>query len=137
MVSWEQAFAGVTHGVPGLRTDEFETVLVDAEEDWYGVRLAERHLWELLRTPTYITIQGETWLFCCKQPMTYIGKWASVRQSPFCTGNERAFLNDSLATEQSMKDWIWERTESGSGRLGVYVFPCAACGRFRANWDVD
>src|SRR5262245_9881541 len=29
MVSWEQAFAGVTHGVPGLRTDEFETVLVD------------------------------------------------------------------------------------------------------------
>ena len=54
MASWEQAFAGVTHGVPGLRTDEFETVLVDAEEDWYGVRLATMHRVKGLEFPVMI-----------------------------------------------------------------------------------
>jgi len=137
MVSWEQAFAGVTHGVPGLHTDEFETVLVDPEEDWYGVRLPERHLWELLRTPTYTTIQGETWLFCCKQPMTYIGEWAKVRHSAHCTDQQRAFLEGILETDDEMKDWIWESTESGSESLCVYLFRCAACGKFKANWDID
>src|SRR5579885_3919248 len=51
MVSWEQAFRGVTHGLPGLETTEFERVLIDPEDDWYGVRVPHEHLFELLRTP--------------------------------------------------------------------------------------
>ena len=39
MVSWEQAFQGVTNGVPGLTTDQFELVPIDPDEDWYGVRV--------------------------------------------------------------------------------------------------
>ena len=64
---------GVTHGVPGLSTDQFETVPIDPEEDWYGVRVPGEHLWELLRTPGFHSWQGERWLFCCRQPMTYLG----------------------------------------------------------------
>lgn len=119
MVSWEQAFAGVTHGVPGLRT------------------APPQHLWELLHTPTYAIIQGETWLFCCKQPMTYIGEWANVRHSPPCADQQRAFLEVILDTDAGMKDGIWEKTEGGSGSLGVYVFRCRACGKFKGNWDID
>ncbi|MEO6811656.1 MAG: CbrC family protein, partial [Isosphaeraceae bacterium] len=65
MVSWEQAFRGVTHGLPGLQTDQFERVLVSPEEDWYGARIPAEHLWELLRTPSFHSWQGERWLFCC------------------------------------------------------------------------
>src|SRR5690606_12048627 len=34
MVSWEQAFEGVTHGRPGLDRPDFETVSTD--DDWAG-----------------------------------------------------------------------------------------------------
>jgi hypothetical protein len=34
MVSWEQAFEGVTHGIPGLAHPDFE--LVPKENDWVG-----------------------------------------------------------------------------------------------------
>jgi hypothetical protein len=53
MVSWDQAFEGVTHGIPRLRTDQFEIVPIDPDEDWYGVRVPNEHLWELLRTPGF------------------------------------------------------------------------------------
>ncbi len=77
MVSCDQAFQGVTHGVPGLRTDQFEVVLMDPEEDWYGVRVPSEHLWELLRTPGFHSWQDECWLFCCHRPMTYLGVGAA------------------------------------------------------------
>ncbi len=81
MVSWEQAFQGITHGAPGLRTDQFELVEIDPEEDWYGVRVPNQHLFELLRTPTFSSWQGERWLFCCKRPMTYVGDWQHVNST--------------------------------------------------------
>jgi hypothetical protein len=44
MVSWDQAFRGVTHGVPGLWTDQFEVVPIDPDRDWNGVRIPSEHL---------------------------------------------------------------------------------------------
>jgi hypothetical protein len=64
MISWEQAFEGVTLGLPGLRRSDFE--LVPREEGWTAARLPRETLFELLRTPTYSTWQGERWLFCCR-----------------------------------------------------------------------
>ena len=75
MVSWEQAFEGVTHGSPGLRHPDFDLVAKD-DSDWIGARLPESTMWELLRTPTYLTTQGNRWLFCCRAPMVFVGSWS-------------------------------------------------------------
>lgn len=138
MVSWEQAFQGVTHGMPGLETSEFERVLVDAEEDWYGVRVPQEHLFELLRTPGFNTWQDETWLFCCKRPMTYLGEWASVLKVQFQGTEARAVFDSVFDPDDDSKEWVWERL---SGRkwdtVCVYVFHCKTCNRFKSTRDMD
>jgi uncharacterized protein CbrC (UPF0167 family) len=138
MVSWEQAFQGVTHGVPGLETSEFERVLIDAEEDWYGVRVPQDHLFELLRTPTFNTWQDETWLFCCKRPMTYLGEWASVLKAQFRGAEPRAAFDSVFDPDDASNTWVWERL---SGRrfdgICLYIFQCKTCNRFKSTWDTD
>jgi len=138
MVSWGQAFQGITHGVPGLQTGQFERVLLDAEEDWYGVRVPREHLFELLRTPGFNTWQDETWLFCCQRPMTYIGEWASVTKSQFQGAEPRTVFESVFDPDDSSKEWVWERL---SGRkwdtICVYVFQCKTCNGFRSTWDMD
>ncbi len=47
MVSWEQAFDGVTHGVPGLNRGDFE--MVHNVDGWVVARLAQETMFELLR----------------------------------------------------------------------------------------
>ncbi len=32
-------------------------------------------MFELLRTPTYMSIQGDRWQRCCRQPMVFLGRW--------------------------------------------------------------
>jgi uncharacterized protein CbrC (UPF0167 family) len=53
---------------------------------------------ELLRTPSYPSIQGERWLFCCKGPMTYVGQWSRQKFTEMAPdGDGRAFLAGSCA----------------------------------------
>lgn len=137
MVSWEQAFHGVTHGCPGLETTDFERVLIDADEDWYGVRVPQQHLFELLRTPTFTTWQGERWLFCCKRPMTYIGGWSNVLKSSQRPDDARAFFDEIIDPDEESKDWLWDAIARGSGGVCLYVFRCKTCNRFRSTWDMD
>ena len=137
MVSWEQAFQGITHGVPGLETTEFELVPIDPAEDWFGVRVPKEHLFELLRTPTYGTWQGERWLFCCQRPMTYMGGWTNVLQSPLRPDDARAFFKEVIDSDDESKEWLWEALERGSGGVCLYVFRCKTCDRFRGHWDMD
>jgi uncharacterized protein CbrC (UPF0167 family) len=138
MVSWEQASQGITHGMPGLETAEFERVPIDPDEDWYGVRVPHEHLFELLRTPSFITWQDETWLFCCKRPMTYLGEWASVMSLQFRGAEPRAVFDRVFDPANSSKEWVWERL---SGRrldtICVYVFQCKTCDRLGSTWDMD
>ncbi len=134
MVSWEQAFAGVTHGVPGLKSSDFELVLVDPEEDWYGARVPAEHLFELLRTPGILSWQDACWLFCCKRPMTYLGGWSDVLASRHQPEDPRDFF-DRLAPEGVEKDEVWEAIDSN--RACLYVYHCKSCGRFRSTWDSD
>jgi uncharacterized protein CbrC (UPF0167 family) len=134
MVSCDQAFQGVTHGGPGLRTDQFEVVLIDPDEDWYGVRVPSEHLWELLRTPGFNSWQGERWRFCCRRPMTYIDGWPTALES-IRPDDPRAFLEGLIDPNDGPADWIWEGLESGN--VSLYVYHCQSCGRFRATWDTD
>ena len=97
MISWEQAFEGITHGLPGLIRDDFEMVATD--DDWVSARLPQGMMFELLRTPNYDTIQGECWQFCCQQPMVFVGEWNHAefsRGSP--DGDGGATLRRSFKT---------------------------------------
>jgi uncharacterized protein CbrC (UPF0167 family) len=137
MVSWEQAFAGVTYGAPGLECEEFERVLISPEEDWWGVRVPQEHLFELLRTPTCSTWQGERWLFCCKRPMTYIGDWSNVTRSVYRPTDPRTLFNQAVEEEREQQEWLWTAVTKATGSVSIYFFRCASCNRFRAHWDID
>ena len=132
MVSWDQAFEGHTHGVPGLRTDQFELVPIDPDEDWYGVRLPGEHLWELLRTPGFHSWQGECWLFCCRRPMIYLGGWRDAVEV-LRPADPSRFFEGLLDPDDEARRWGYERFESGSPSL--YAYRCGTCGRCRATWD--
>jgi uncharacterized protein CbrC (UPF0167 family) len=134
MVSWEQAVEGVTHGVPGLRTDQFELVALDAEEDWHGVRIPSEHLWELLRTPGFHSWQGERWLFCCRRPMTYLGGWRSALEA-IGPGDPIGSFEALFDPDDEARRLGYEAFESGSP--GLYVYRCGTCGRCRATRDCD
>jgi len=137
MVSWDQAFQGITHGVPGLKTTEFELVAIDPEEEWFGVRLPGEHFFELLRTPSFVTWQGGGWLFCCKRPMTYVGEWASLMKAPNRPRDGKVFLNQIMEEDEPTRASVWEAVSVGSGSVCVYVFQCKSCKRFRSSWDMD
>lgn len=132
MISWEQAFSGVTHGVPGLRQNEFENVVLDAEEDWVGVRLPPEVMFELLRTPTYGTWQGARWLFCCRYPMTFVGEWHHEQFDDRSLNGNGEQLYYTVVEDVPPETW-----DVLGQSLCVYVFECKACGKLRAHFDSD
>lgn len=139
MVSWDQALQERTHGRPGLTSNEFETIVVSQDENWVGVKLPAPVLFELLRTPSFTTWQGEEWLFCCKTPMTYIGEWRHVAKS-FSSTEEARELFDSIMAEcpdSTPREDIWDTVSTESEAICVYVFRCKSCGSNRATWDMD
>lgn len=130
MVSWEQAFEGVTHGIPELDRDDFE--MVSKAGGWVGARLPRDVMNELLRTPTYLSIQGERWQFCCKLPMTFVGTWDRAefsRRAPDHDG--RRYFEQTV---QDVVPGLWE--DELHDETGVYVFQCRHCRRETAHWDI-
>jgi uncharacterized protein CbrC (UPF0167 family) len=132
MVSCNEAVTGVTNGVPGLRQDQFESVVVDPEDDWVGARLPEEIMLELIRTPTYGTWQGECWLFCCRYPMTFVGEWHNEQfDAHAADGNGEALY---YLVVENVPPETWDALGQG---LSVYVFECKRCGKLRAHFDSD
>lgn len=131
MITWEQALSGVTHGVPGLQQTQFESVVIDSEEEWIGAKVPTEMMFELLRTPTYDTWQGESWLFCCKCPMTFIGEW---KQAQF---HQHARSGDGKSLFYEIVADMPEAWNSLAFHLCVYVFECKSCGRLRTHHDSD
>lgn len=130
MISWEQAFDGVTNGVPGLDRRDFE--MVPKEDDWVGARLPQEVMFELLRTPTYSSIQGERWQFCCRRPMVFIGEWNReefARRAP--DGDGQRYFEEIV---QDSVPGLWE--DQLHDITGVYVFRCASCDKVTAHWDI-
>jgi uncharacterized protein CbrC (UPF0167 family) len=130
MISWEQAFEGMTHGRPGLKHPDFE--LVPTDSDWIRARLPQAVMFELLRTPTYDTIQGDQWQFCCKQPMVFLGEWNREdfhRNAP--DGQGHAYFQKIV---QGIVPGLWE--DNLHDVNGIYVFRCSHCNRMTAHWDL-
>lgn len=130
MISWEQTYSGITHGRPGMDRDDFEMIPTDS--DWVGAKLDKSIMFELLRTPTYTTIQGEIWQFCCKQPMVFIGSWS---REDFSTNSEDG--NGEALFKSIIKNnvpGLWE--DQLHDETGIYVFECKRCGAKRATWDL-
>ncbi|MGP3919427.1 CbrC family protein [Nonomuraea sp. 10N515B] len=128
MVRWEDAMRGRTHGVPVLHhAPGFELDMPDGD-DWVGVFISSEILLELVRTPTYSTWQGEVWLFCCGQAMTYLGEWGKEDFSAYAPEDpEGAFLmamrdSDSAGVWEHLPDRFPAHTETGS-----HVFRCRTC----------
>jgi len=130
MISWEQAFQGVTHGIRGLNRSDFE--MVPRERGWVGARLPQEMMFELLRTPTYSSIQGERWQFCCRQPMIFVGEWSREQFSmQAADGDGRRFFETIV---QGAVPGLWE--DDLHDVTGVYVFRCSSCRRLTAHWDI-
>jgi len=106
MVRWRDARDGWTHGVPGFPGPEWETRPADEDDDWFRIRVQSELLLELVCTPSYPTIQEEKWLFCCRQPMAFLGNWSRER-----FGREAAD-GDGEALFKSIVEWVvpglWE-----------------------------
>ena len=132
MISSEEALAGVTLGVPGLDHPDFELV-PQPDSDWIGARLPQAMMFELLRTPTYITIQGENWLFCCRQPMVYIGPWSRQDFVDHASDGDGETFFEAVVLDAG--EDLWDLLDGGD--TGVYVFRCASCARFKAHFDFD
>jgi uncharacterized protein CbrC (UPF0167 family) len=130
MISWEQTCTGVTHGIPGMDRDDFEMVPTDS--DWVGAKLDKDIMHELLRTPTFNTIQGEVWQFCCGQPMVFIGSWSRKDFSEYAEDGDGESLFKSIIQDEV--PGLWENQLHDE--TGIYVFECKQCGVKRATWDL-
>lgn len=131
MVSWEQAFDGITGGTPALAHPDFE--LRDVGDGWRGAVVPQVHLYELLRTPSYPTIQGTQWQFCCRRPSVYVGEWSPedfCRHAPNGDGGSYFSTVVPDAPEGLFESYV----DVGAG---VYVFRCPDCSGHRAHWDMD
>lgn len=134
LVACEHAVKSETGGVPGLETQQFERVLINPDEDWYGARVPSEHLWELLRTPSFHTWQDERWLFCCQRPMTYLGGWGRLVET-IQPDDPKGFCEGLFDPADEVKDWIWESADAGN--ICLYAYRCNSCHRYRATWDSD
>lgn len=130
MISFDQVVEGLTHGVPKLKRSDFDVVKTDS--GWDRVRLPKEMMLELVRTPTYATIQGECWQFCCRRPMVFIGTWSRAdfaARAPDSNGQN--FFKEVV---QDVVPGLWE--DQLHDETGVYVFRCPTCGRLTGHWDL-
>lgn len=131
MIRWEDAARGQTHGVPRLNRSDVE--LVTVEDDWTAARLAPDMMWELLRTPGYLTWQGEQWQFDEGKPMIYVGEWNRAAFNRYAlNGNGKRFFYEIVPDTY---DGQWD--DLPNEHSSVYVFRSATREINAAHWDMD
>jgi len=131
MVRWEDAVDGWTHGLPGFKSEKWETSEPN-KDGWTRIRVPSEFLLKLVRTPQYVAIQGECWLFCCHQPMVFLGVWSRERFVVESADGQGSALLDQYLGEHVPGLWEDELHDV----TGIYVFQCQKCGGRRANWDI-
>jgi len=137
MVRWEDAIRGVTHGVPGLRAAGPGFALADPDsEGWVGVMFPTTVLLELVRTPTYVTWQGDQWLFCCATAMVYLGEWSQAEFTSRAPSDPQACFREVV---EGAQPWMWDHVPGQiqpNSEWGFYIFTCHTCGRVRGHFDM-
>jgi uncharacterized protein CbrC (UPF0167 family) len=132
LVTWEGAAEGLTHGVPGLESSDFELIPSDDDPEWLRARVPSVMLVELLRTPGCVTWQGEQWQFCCGRPSVYLGEWKEEefeRRAPDGDGRT-LFLQTAI---EGLGD-AWGKLRCLGG---PYVYRRPACQRLLGHYDMD
>ena len=157
-IDTESAPSGLTQGIPrDLELDARGTEVVldeepekvaepavegapaaPLEEPWMRFRVAPDKLVELLRTPSYSTWQGESWLFCCASPMIFVGSVRPIQLEAWATEAGKSIEDviagllapETVDAEAFCKDMV-------RGSRSVYAFRCASCKKRRAHWDRD
>lgn len=130
MISWEQVESGWTHGIPGGRFPGLNTRTTP--EGWVQVQLPKESLAELTRTPSFVTWQGDRWLFQGNRPSIYIGEWTKrdfERHAPDGMPTETFFRS-------VMRDYdprLWSRIDN----ICVYVFRGHEPRTYAAYYDMD
>ncbi|MGY2896862.1 uncharacterized protein CbrC (UPF0167 family) [Deinococcus sp. UYEF24] len=131
MVRWEDAQRGITHGVPGDAHPDFPSSV--NEDGWIQAHVPVSELMQLVHTPDFVSWQGEQWLFCHRQPMTYLGVWQQAEfQKAAPDGDGKTFFLNVL--DESDEE-LWEYADSS--QIGVYVFQCQECARLREYYDAS
>lgn len=130
-IGYAEAVEGVTHGLPSLERDEFE--IVPKGDDWFGARVPKADLFELVRTPRYLTIQGDQWQFCCARPMTFLGTWTADHFNRAAENGDGRALFDAIVPDAN--DDLWNGNLHDEA--GIYVFRCRACSAHAAHWDMS
>jgi len=125
MLSWEEALDAAAPSITSAEPPPQPT-------HGGGGHPSPKALLELLRTPGYISIQGERWELCCERPMIYLGQWTQDEFDTAAPDSDGQALFDEIVQEP--EDGLWEDDLHDSA--GIYVFRCASCGRKTANWDV-
>ncbi len=135
MITWESAQCGLTEGPPGGgRSRQSSRAPLSALcEDRAGTKLDPEVMLELLRTPTYISWQGERWLFEGRTPGVFIGCWDAADFAAHAGSQSAEDL--FFAVVGSSERWLWSAL--GAGRISVYVFRMPGSGDLRAHWDMD
>jgi uncharacterized protein CbrC (UPF0167 family) len=89
-------------------------------------------MFELLRTPTYSSIQGERWQFCCERPMVFFGEWSRAEFAQRAIDGDGRRLFEEIV--QGSVPGLWENELHDV--TGIYVFRCPSCQRLTAHWDI-
>jgi len=152
MVTPVHAELGTTHGLPFPPGRLAQTAWVDASSDhptlagwpvtepnadgWRAAVIPAEVLRELVRSPNYVTWQGEHWLFHCRRPMRYLGLWGKRDFNAAAPdGDGRALAVSSAHLHEEA--WQDLSEQAGESAVLTYMFECCECHAHRGHWDID
>jgi hypothetical protein len=152
MVTPAHAELGRTHGLPFPPGPIAETAWTEAstdhptlagwpaaepnEDGWRAAMISTEVLRGLVRSPNYISWQGEQWLFHCGRPMRYLGLWGKLDfNGAAADGDGRSLAARSAALPHEMWQYLSDR--GGESAFLAYMFECSECHVHRGHWDTD
>jgi uncharacterized protein UPF0167 len=96
----------------------------------------------LLRTPQFVTWQGERWLVHCDDFMTYLGEWKPHDFQHHAPNGDGRKLFMGMFDQKELAA-LWDETTPAGAKapedwsFHVHVFRCRHCGILRGHWDCD
>ena len=124
------AFGFVTNNLPK-----------DLEHESAKKHVSKEAFEEMLRTPTFLSLQGEQWLGHCDDFMDYIGTW----EAPDFTNESEDGNGKKLFKEMSNKDehHLWEEFDLAENESKhtwenclYHTFECRTCKVKKGYWEI-